>query len=235
VGTAAEAAATSLRAWSARPGLSSAARSIASAAAARCQARRSGWSCRPSASWRCAAARCAKGPHKQHDPLGVQAAAGEGQGVKRAAVEPLGVVGDHEHRGTFRKIRQQGEHGDPGQQRVRSNRVRSKAERPQQGLRLPAGKAGGSRQHRPQELMQPGERELRLRFPPGDRQHPHARRPRPPGCVRQEHGLAHARLTGNEQDLACPRDRLHEATQPRKPGFPANNATGLLRRKFTRA
>ena len=89
VGTAAEAAATSLRAWSARPGLSSAARSIASAAAAapprrcawsavassseatcssgysapaaRCQASRSGWSCRPSASWRCAAARCAKG------------------------------------------------------------------------------------------------------------------------------------------------------------------------------
>ena len=32
-----------------------------SAAAARCQARRSGWSCRASASWRCAAARCAKG------------------------------------------------------------------------------------------------------------------------------------------------------------------------------
>jgi hypothetical protein len=35
------------------------------------------------------------GAHEQHDPLGVQAAAGEGQRVQRAAVEPLGVIGDH--------------------------------------------------------------------------------------------------------------------------------------------
>ena len=77
--------------------------------------------------------------------------------------------------------------------------------------------------------MQPREREFRLRFPAGDRQDPHARRPGPSGCVRQEHGLAHARLAGDEQDLACPRDRLHEPTQPREPGFPANDATGLRR------
>ena len=41
---------------------------------------------------------------KQHDPLGVEAGAGEGQGVKRVAVEPVRVVGDHEDRGTFGKI-----------------------------------------------------------------------------------------------------------------------------------
>ncbi len=119
------------------------------------------------------------GAHQQHDPLGVQAAAGEGQRVQRAAVQPVGVVGDHQDRGPFGQIRQQGQDGDPGQQRVGSNGVRSKAERPQQGLGLPAGKAGSAGQHRPQELMQPGERESGLRFPAGDRQHPHARRPGP--------------------------------------------------------
>jgi hypothetical protein len=41
------------------------------------------------------------GAHQQHDPLGVQAAADEGQGVKRAAVQPMGVVGDHQERGVF--------------------------------------------------------------------------------------------------------------------------------------
>ena len=167
------------------------------------------------------------GAQKQHDPLGVEAAADEGQGVKRAAVEPVRVVGDHEDRGTFGKIRQHGEYGHPGQERVGSNRVGRDAERPQQGLCLPAGKGGGAGQHRPQELMQPGEREFRLRFPAGDGKYPHARRPCPVGCVRQEHGLAHARLADDEQDLACLRDRIHESTQPGNPGFPADEAGRL--------
>jgi hypothetical protein len=139
----------------------------------------------------------------------------------------VGVVGDHQDRGTFRKVRQQGEHGDPGEERVRSTGVRGEAERAQQGLCLPARKTGGTGQHRPQELMQPGEREFRLRFPAGDRQDPHARRPGPSGCVGKEHGLAHAGLADDEQDLTGMRNRLHEPTQPRKTGFPANDATGL--------
>ena len=169
------------------------------------------------------------GADKQHDPLGVQAAAGEGQGVNRAAVQPLGVVGDHEDRRTFRNVRQQGENGDRDEERVRSNGVRGKAERPEQGLCLPAWKVGGTGQHRPQELMQPGEREFRLRFPAGDRQDPHARRPGPSGGVGKQHGLAHARLTGDEQDLAGMRDRLHEPAQPRQARFPANDASWLRR------
>ena len=154
------------------------------------------------------------GAQKQHDPLGVQAAAGEGQRVKRAAVQPVGVVGDHQDRGTFRKVREQGEYGDPGQERSGSNGVRGEAESPQQGLGLPGGKAGGAGQHRPQQLMQPGERKFRLRFPAGDRQYPHARRACPFGGVRQEHGLAHACLTDDEQDLAGLRDRIYKAAQP---------------------
>ena len=39
------------------------------------------------------------GADQQHDPIGVQAAAGEGQRVQRAAVQPVGVVGHHQDRG----------------------------------------------------------------------------------------------------------------------------------------
>ncbi len=140
----------------------------------------------------------------------------------------MGVVGDHEDRTTFGQIREQGKHGDPGQERVGRNGVRCEAEGPQQGLCLPAGKVGGAGQHRPQELVQPGEREFRLRFPAGDGQCPHARRPGPFGCVRQEHGLAHACLADDEQDPACLRDRIDESAQPGKRGFPADEAGGLL-------
>ena len=74
--------------------------------------------------------------------------------------------------------------------------------------------------------MQPGERESGLRFPARDRQHPHARPPRPVGGIRQEHGLAHPRGTGNEQYLAGRWDRIHQSAQPGQPGFPADDACG---------
>ena len=76
--------------------------------------------------------------------------------------------------------------------------------------------------------MQPGEREPGLRFPAGDRQHPHPRRPCPFGRIIQEHCLAHARLTGDQQHLAGLREGLYQSAQPGKPGFPANDACGLL-------
>ena len=91
------------------------------------------------------------GAHQQHDPLGVQAAAGEGQRVQRAAVEPVGVVGDHQDRGPFGQIRQQGQDGDPGQQRVGSNRD------PQPG-RAPPISAWACRPGRPAALDSTGRR-----------------------------------------------------------------------------
>ena len=175
------------------------------------------------------------GADQQHDPFGVQAAAGEGQRVQRAAVQPVGVVGDHQDRGPFGQIRQQGQDGDPGQQRVReATGVRRQAERPQQRLGLPAGKAGGAGQHRPQQLMQPGEREFGLRFPAGDRQHPHPRRPGPAGGVRQQHGLAHPRLTGDQQHPAGLRDRIHQPAQPGQPSLPADDAARAAARRVHR-
>ncbi len=142
------------------------------------------------------------GAGQQHDRFGVQAAAGEGQRVQRAAVQPVGVIGDHQHRGVPGQIREQGQDGRPGQQRVRGTGVRRQTQRPGQGPGLPGGQPGGGGQHRPQQLVQPGEREPGFRFPAGDRQHPQARGPGPPGGVGQQHGLAHPGLAGDEQDLA---------------------------------
>ena len=173
------------------------------------------------------------GADQQHDPFGVQPAAGEGQRVQRAAVQPVGIIREHQDRGPFGQIRQQRQDGHPGQQRVRSNGVRGQAQRPQQRLGLSAGQPGGGRQHRPQQLMQPGEREPGLRFPAGDRQHPHPRGPGPFGGVGQQHGLAHPRLTDDQQHLACGRDRIHQPAQPGQPSLPANDPSPPLGGEFT--
>ena len=81
--------------------------------------------------------------------------------------------------------------------------------------------------------MQPGEREPGLRFPAGDRQHPHARPPGPAGRVRQQHGLAHPRLAGDDQDLSGRGDRIHQCGQPGQPGLPADDGCGVLGGEFT--
>ena len=76
--------------------------------------------------------------HQQHHAFGIQPARGEGQGVQRTAIQPVRVVGDHQNRGPLGQVREQGQYGDPGQERVGGDGVRSEAERPQQGLGLPA-------------------------------------------------------------------------------------------------
>ena len=173
------------------------------------------------------------GTHQQHHPLGVQPTAREGQRVQRTAVQPVRVIGDHQDRGPFRQIRQQRQDGHPGQQRVRRTGIRRNAQRPQQRLGLPPRQPGGNRQHRPQQLMQPGEREPGLRLPASDRQHPHPRGPRAPGSVGQQHGLAHPRLTRDQQHPAGPRDRIHQGAQPGQPSLPADHPSPPLGGQFT--
>jgi hypothetical protein len=57
--------------------------------------------------------------------------------------------------------------------------------------------------------------------------------PGPAGRVRQQHGLAHPRLAGDQQDLAGQRDRVHQRAQPGQRGIPANNQCGVLCGQFT--
>ena len=100
------------------------------------------------------------GADQQRDPLGVQAAADEGQRLERTAVDPMGVIGEHRGAGSAGKVRQQGQDGHPGQQRVRCAGVRRQAKRPHEGLGLQAGEGGGGGQDRPQERCSPANASL---------------------------------------------------------------------------
>src|SRR5580693_1905963 len=83
--------------------------------------------------------------------------------------------------------------------------------------------------------MQPSEREVRLRLPASDTQHPHVRRPGPLRHVGQEHGLAHACRTEDEQDLAGLRERINESAHSDQPGIAADDALATPCLEFTRA
>ena len=62
--------------------------------------------------------------------------------------------------------------------------------------------------------MQPGEREVGLRLPAGNRQRAHSCTARPLGYLRDQHGLAHPRLAQYHQHAARVRDGIYQRPQP---------------------
>jgi hypothetical protein len=122
-------------------------------------------------------ARLADGEH-QPDGFGLQTAGYEAQRLGRGPVQP------------------------PEQETAR-RRPRSQAERGLQRVALWPGQAFRAAEHRPAQLMQPGKRKFHLRL--------HARRPSQPasrtagplGQVLQQHGLADAGLTADNQHRAA--------------------------------
>ena len=151
---------------------------------------------------------------QQHELLRFQAAGGEGERVERGTVQPLRVVSDHQQRAVVRQPGQQGEHGDPGQQRVGRHGILGDRESAAQRLGLPGRQAGHAVQHRAQQLVQPGERQVLLRLPAGRRQHPHPRRPGLPRRLGQQDGLAQARIAQEQQHPAFRMRRGHQFPQP---------------------
>ncbi len=71
--------------------------------------------------------------------------------------------------------------------------------------------------------MQACECEVRLRLPGGGPQHPQASGPSSPRGVRQQHALAHARITEHHEHLAFRRDRIDEGPEPGELGIPADD------------
>jgi hypothetical protein len=97
-----------------------------------------------------------------------------------------------------------------------------------QGLGLHGGQAIHAVQHRPQQLVQPGERQVLLRLPAGRRQDPHPRRPGPPRRLGQQDGLAHARIAQEQQHPAFRIRRGHQIPQPGQFLLPADQARVLV-------
>jgi hypothetical protein len=122
------------------------------------------------------------------------------------------LVIDHaDQRPLFRHVRQQAQHGQSDDKPVR-RRTHAEAERGPQRITLRNRQMLGAVQHRRQQLVQPGERQLHLRL------HTHrARHPAPlcaPGQVVQQCGLAHSRLAVQYQHPAFARpDRFDEPVE----------------------
>jgi hypothetical protein len=114
-------------------------------------------------------------------------------------VEPLLVIHQAEQRVSLGGIGQQAQDGQPDQEAIRC-RPGTEAERgPQRGA-LRRREPLETAQHRPAQLVQPGEREFPLRLDTDDARHPAAR-----GLldqVVQQRRLAHARFAADHQGPA---------------------------------
>ena len=137
---------------------------------------------------------------EQHrDGVGEQPPRRERQRRGRRPVEPLDVVGEHEHRPLLGQRRQQAQRGGADQLRLRP-RARHEPQRALERDPLRRRQPLALVEHRPQQLVQAAERDLDLRLHPAHPQHrggPGARR-----GVLEQRGLADPRLAAQDQHPA---------------------------------
>ena len=139
---------------------------------------------------------------EDRQPLGPQAPRGEHQRVSGRPVQPLGVVHHTDHGTVLGGHRQQTKHRDRDQQAI-GIRGRRHTERTGQRLGLDIRQLSQAAKNRPQQLVQPGERQVGLGLHPAGREHPH--RPRVLPRVAKQRRLADPRLTPHHQRAATTR------------------------------
>jgi hypothetical protein len=123
-------------------------------------------------------------------------------------IEPLFVIDQAHQRPSRSHLRQQAQHGQADQKPVR-HRPRTHPEGSPQRITLRPRQTLCPIQHRRQQLMQPGERQLHLRLDTRGGHHPAARRP--VGQIFQQRRLARSRLATYHQSPALTRpDRRQE-------------------------
>ena len=138
------------------------------------------------------------GGGEQCDPLRLEPAGCEGQRRGRRGVEPVEVVHEDERRAG---LGQQPEHAGAEQERLGRRALRH-PERPLERRGLRPGQRGGPVEHRSEQLMQAGERQLGLRLRAGG---PQDTEPVGRGRgVREQRGLAHPGGTGEQERTAAP-------------------------------
>ena len=167
----------------------------------------------------------------QRRRLRLEATRHEGQRLRRRAVEPLRVVDQAHQRPLGRHLGQQVQHGQPDVDAIRRV-ARAQPERRPQRVPLRLGQAIEPAQHRPTQLVQPGEGQLHLGL--------HARRAlqpasgRPLGDVLQQRRLAHPRLSVDDQRPALARpDGLQQPVEVSTLGAAAQQHGSLAPRRRT--
>ena len=136
------------------------------------------------------------GREHQTDRLRLQAARHERQDLRRGAIEPLLVIHHTDQRPLLGHLREQAQDRQTDQKAIR-RRPGTDTERGQQRITLRNRETLDAIQHRRQQLMQPGERQLHLRLDTGGAHHPAARRLR--DQVLQQRRLAHTRFAAHHQ------------------------------------
>ena len=137
------------------------------------------------------------GGHQQHDPLGLETPGREGERIGRRLVQPLRVVHQADQRPLLGHLREQAQRRHADQEAVGALGS-GHPEGALQGGRLRTWKPFDMVEHGPDELMQGGERQLRLRLDAGPPQHPHLLRGTI-GGVGEQRRLAHTDLAANDQ------------------------------------
>ena len=133
------------------------------------------------------------------DALGFEPPGDEDERVCGCVVEPLGIVDEAQERPIFRGLGEQAQDCERDEEAVLAS-PRCQAERSTEGGGLRSRKALDVPENRADDLVQSGERELRLRFHPGAAEHAHVA-----GLVArvlQKRRLADARLAGDDEDGA---------------------------------
>jgi hypothetical protein len=132
----------------------------------------------------------------QADRFCLQATRNEREDLRRGAIKPLLVIDQADQRPLLGHVRQQTQHRQPDQETIR-RRPRTDAERRLQRIALRTWEALNPIQHRPEQLVQPGESQLHLRLHTGGTLHTAARRSI--DQVVQQRRLAHARIAAHHQ------------------------------------
>ena len=140
-------------------------------------------------------------PQGEHDRdrVGEQSPGREHERRGRRAVEPVDVVGQHDHRALLRERGQQAERAGAHELRLRGG-GRREAERGVEGAGLRRGQPPELTERRPQQLGQAGERDLDLGLHPA-----HAQHGRVPGDLRrvlEQRALADPRLAAHHEHAA---------------------------------
>ncbi len=139
-------------------------------------------------------------PEEDHEPLRAQAPGDEPQRVGGPPVQPVRVVDDAEDGPALGQLGEQRQAGGVDEEALLP-RPGVQSERVPQCTSLVLGQRVQMAERRPQQLMQGGERELRLGFETPGAQHLHIGRAL--DGVLQESRLARARLTPDHQHAAA--------------------------------